>query len=115
MAKYKMGRACVATLPGVSNNDIKDVTVNASATELDVTTFPTTGSLTKADYMPGLVDVTIDVTCTDTTATVGMTGAQDVANIDTTLEAVVLDVKESVSPKGVVEYTVTYGLQTPEV
>lgn len=114
MAKYKMGRACVATLPGVSNNDIKDVTVNASATELDVTTFPTSGSLTRADYMPGLVDVTIDVTCTDTTATVGMTGAQDVANIDTELEAVVLDVKESVSPKGVVEYTVTYGLQMPE-
>jgi hypothetical protein len=114
MAKYKMGRACVATLPGVSNDDIKDVTINASATELDVTTFPATGSLTRADYMPGLVDVTIDVTCTDTTATVGMTGAQDVANIDTTLEAVVLDVKESVSPKGVVEYTVTYGLQMPE-
>lgn len=114
MAKYKLGRACVATLPGVSNDDIKDVTINASATELDVTTFPATGSLTKADYMPGLVDVTIDVACTDTTATVGMTGAQGVANIDTTLEAVVLDVKESVSPKGVVEYTVTYGLQMPE-
>jgi hypothetical protein len=114
MPKYKLGRACVATLPGVENNDIKDVTVNASATELDVTTFPTSGSLTRADYMPGLVDVTIDVTCTDTTATVGMTGAQDVANIDTELEAVVLDVKESVSPKGVVEYTVTYGLQMPE-
>lgn len=114
MAKYKMGRACVATIPGVNNNDIKDVTVNASATELDVTTFPVTGSLTAAEYMPGLVDVTIDVTCTETTATVGMVGAQDVANIDTALEAVVLDVKETVTPKGVVEYTVTYGLQTPE-
>jgi hypothetical protein len=110
-----MGRACVASLPGVVNSDIKDVTINASATELDVTTFPATGSLTKADYMPGLVDVTIDVTCTDTTATVGMTGAQDVANIETALEAVVLDVKESVTPKGIVEYTVTYGLQMPQV
>ena len=111
MAKYKMGRACVATIPGISNNDIKDVTVNASATELDVTTFPATGSLTDAEYMPGLIDVTIDVTCTHTTATVGQVGEQDVANIDSSLAAVVLDVKESVSPKGIVEYTVTYGLQ----
>lgn len=109
-----MGRACVATIPGIDNNDIKDVTVNASATELDVTTFPATGSLTAAEFMPGLIDLTIDVTCTHTTATVGQAGAQDIANIDTALEAVVLDVKETVTPKGAVEYTVTYGLQTPE-
>lgn len=106
---YKLGRDAVANLPGVSNDDIRDVTINASANQLDVTTFKSV-PLTQWEYMAGLVDVTIDVVCTHTTAVVNDEAAVDIAGLPTDLNAVVLDVKESVSPKGVVEYTVSYGL-----
>lgn len=112
-AKYKMGRDCVAELPGVENDDIKDVTINAAAEELDITVFKAQ-PIDKAVYAAGLVDLTIEVSCTKHTATVGQHGAQGVAGIDTAFEAIVLDVVEKATPKGVVEYTVTYGLQMPD-
>lgn len=107
---YKLGRDAVATLPGVENCDIVDVTVSVTADQLDVTTYGTT-ALTSAKYMAGLVDISIDVTCTNTTATVGQVGEYDIAGLPATdFDAVVLDVKESASPQGKAEFTVTYGL-----
>lgn len=110
---YKMGRNCVTTLPGVDNDDIKGVTINASATQLDVTAFKST-PLTQWEYMAGLIDVTIDVQCTHVSGAVGQQGMQDVANLPSDLEAVILEIKEKATPKGVVEYTVTYGLVEPD-
>lgn len=107
-SSYVLGRNCVATLPGVSNDDIKSVTINASANEMDVTTFKST-PLTAWEFMAGLVDVTIDVTCTNVSGAVGDSGTAGVAGI-TGLDATILEIKESVTPKGVVEYTVNYGL-----
>lgn len=109
MPAYKLGRDAVATLPGMDNDDIVDVTVNVTADELDVTTFGTT-ALTAAKYQAGMIDITIDVTCRNHTADVGDTGAQAVAGLPTTLHAAVLNVSEKVTPRGVVEYTVSYGL-----
>lgn len=109
MPAFKLGRDAVATLPGVDNIDIVDVTVNVTADELDVTTFGTT-AITAAKYQAGMIDITIDVTCRHHTADVGETGAQDVAGLPSTLDAVVLNISERVTPRGVVEYTVSYGL-----
>lgn len=109
MPAYKLGRDAVATLPGVSNDDIVDVTVNVSADELDVTVFKAT-ALTAASYQAGLVDITIDVVCRNHTADVGDTGTQTVAGLPSDLDASVLSVSERVTPRGVVEYTVSYGL-----
>jgi hypothetical protein len=106
---YKLGRDAVTELPGLANCDIIDVTVNVSADQLDVTTYGAT-ALTEPVYMAGLVDVSIDVTCTETTATIGQRGAFDVASLPDTFDAIVLDVKESASPQGKAEFTVTYGL-----
>lgn len=108
MPSYKLGRDAVASLPGVNNNDIKSVTLNASANQIDVTTFKAV-PLTSWEYMAGLIDVTIDVTCHQHTAEVSDRGAATIASLSG-LDAVVLEVKESVSPKGVVEYTISYGL-----
>lgn len=112
---YKLGRDAVATLPGVVNDDVISVTVNVSGNQLDVTTFKAT-PLTQWEYMVGLVDITFDVTCTSTDATVGDVGACNVAGLGDGdgLEATVLEIKQSVTPKGKVEYTVSYGLQTAE-
>lgn len=106
---YKLGRDALATLPGLEVCDIIDVTVNVSADQLDVTTYKAT-ALTEPVYMAGLVDVSIDVTCTATDAAVGDKGPCEVADIPTEFQAVVLDVKESASPQGKAEFTVTYGL-----
>lgn len=114
-ASYKLGRDCVADIPGVANDDIINVTINVQANQLDITTFKST-PLTQWEYMAGLVDITIDVTCTSTDAVVGDSGPCDVAGLgaDGDLEANVLEIKQSVTPKGRVEYTVSYGLQAPE-
>jgi len=112
MSTYKLGRNAIASLPGVDNEDIKDVTVNVNAEQLDVTVFKAT-AIDKAEYMAGLVDVTIDVMCTATTAEVGDIGECDVANLPTDLQACVLNVSEKVTPRGMVEYTVSYGLVEP--
>lgn len=106
---YKLGRDAVATLPGMDNDDIIDVTINVSADELDVTTFGTT-AITAPVYMAGLIDVTIDVSCTAHTAVIGNKGTLDVAGLPNGYDAVVVDVKEAVNPKGKAEFTVTYGL-----
>lgn len=107
--QYKLGRDAVAELPGVSNDDIRDVTINVAADELDVTVFKST-AITEAEYMPGLVDTTIDVVCMNHTAAVGDTGSQDVAGLPSDLEATVLNISERVTPRGTVEYTISYGL-----
>jgi len=106
---YKLGRNAIASLPGVSNDDIKDVTINVSAEQLDVTTFKAT-ALTAAEYMCGLTDVTVEVVCTNHTAEVGDVGAQSIANLPPTLEATVVSVQERVTPRGLVEYTISYAL-----
>lgn len=110
---YKLGRDCVADLPGVENDDIIDVTINVSADEQDVTTFKST-PITKAEYMAGLIEVSIDVTCTNVDGAVGDSGTYDIAGLPSDLHAVILEVKDKPGIKGKVEYTVTYGLQEPE-
>lgn len=112
MPTYALGRDAVATLPGVNNSDIKDVTINISAEELDVTVFKST-ALTQAEYFPGLVDCTIDVTCTAHDAAIGDKGTQAIAGLPTDFDAVVLNIGERIMPRGIVEYTLTYGF-TPQ-
>lgn len=112
VVQYKLGRDAVASLPGVDNADIRDVTINVTAEELDVTTFLST-TILEAAYMPGLTECTIDVVCTNHNAAVGDTGAQDVANLPSDLEATVLNISERVTPRGTVEYTISYGLSPP--
>lgn len=109
---YKLGRDCVSELPGVNNDDIIDVTINVTADELDVTTYKSS-PITRVDYMAGLIDVSIDVTCTNHAGAVGLVGDYDVAGLPTDLDAVILEIKEKPAIKGKVEYTVTYGLQEP--
>lgn len=112
-SSYKLGRDAVCTLTGVTNDNVKSVTINASATQIDVTTFKAT-PLTHWEYMAGLIDATIDVVCTHHEAVVGDRAAATIAGI-TGLDAVVLEVKESATPKGVLEYTISYGLVPPDV
>lgn len=107
--QYKLGRDAVASLPGVDNADIRDVTINVTAEELDVTTFLST-AITEAAYMPGLTECTIDVVCMNHAATVGDEGAQDIAGLPSELQATVLNISERVTPRGTVEYTISYGL-----
>lgn len=109
---YKLGRDCVATLPGMTNDDVVDVTITVSASQQDVTVFKTT-ALTNVEYVAGLIEITLDVVCTNHTATIGQSGTQVVAGLPSGLNAEVLDVKETVGPKGRAEYTVTYGLREP--
>jgi len=106
---YKLGRDAVATIPGVANCDIIDVTVNVTADQLDITTYGAT-ALTAPKYLAGLVDISIDVMCTNHDAAVGDRGTIDVASIPSGFDAVVLDVKESANPQGKADFTVTYGL-----
>ena len=110
---YKLGRDAVADLPGVDNDDISNVTATVSAAELEVTTFKAT-VLTHSVYMPGLLDATLDVSCVKHTAALGDRAAAIILSLDG-LDAIVLDIKESATPKGVVEYTVTYGVIPSDV
>lgn len=112
MPTYKLGRNALSTVVGVDNDDIKDATINVSAEQLDVTTFGGS-ALTEAKFMAGLVDITVDVNCTAHTATAGDTGTLDIAGLPSTVDGVVLNVAEKVTPRGVVEYTVSYGI-TPQ-
>ena len=112
MPTYKLGRDCAVSLPGVQRNNVKDITINVQATEIDVTVFKDV-ALTQVESTTGLSDVTIDVTCTAHTAVVGNQGAMTLASLDGSLEAVVLETKERVTPKGLVEYTVSYGVNLP--
>lgn len=110
---YRLGRDCVAELPGIVNDDVVDVTVTASASQQDVTTFKST-ALTQYEYMAGLIEITIDVVCTNHACEIGDHGTQEVAGLPSDLDAEVLEVKEGVGPKGRVEYTITYGLREPD-
>lgn len=106
---YKLGRDAIADVPGVENDDIVDATINVSGGDLDVTVFKAT-ALTEIVHMVGLVEITIDVNCTNVTGAVGLQDTFDIAGLPTTgFELVILDIKDSVTPKGRVEYTVTYG------
>lgn len=110
---YKLGRDAVADLPGVANDDIISVTANLSAAELEVTTFKST-AITHSVYTTGLIDATFDVTCVNHTAENGDRGPATILSL-TGLDAIVVDIKESVTPRGVVEYTVTYGVIPSDV
>lgn len=105
---YKLGRDAIATLPGVDNEDIRDATITVSADEIDVTTFKSS-ALTHSAVQAGLIDITIDVPCVAHTAAIGDRGLADIAGF-LGIDAVVLDVKEQVTPRGVVEFTISYGV-----
>lgn len=109
VVQYKLGRDAVADLPGVDNGDIRDATINVAADELDVTTFLAV-AITEAAFMPGLTECTIDVVCMNHSAAVGDTGPQTIAGLPSELEATVLNIADRVTPRGVVEYTISYGL-----
>lgn len=112
MPTYKLGRNAIATVPGVENDDIKDATINVNAEQLDVTVFEG-AALTDSKFMAGLVDITVDVSCTAHDAVAGQTGTLTIASLPNTVDGVVLSVSEKVTPRGVVEYTVSYGI-TPQ-
>lgn len=108
--QYKLGRDAISGLPGVANCDIVDATVNVAADQLDITTYGAT-ALTEAKFRAGLIDITIDVVCTNTSATLGTRGPCEIASLpDSSFDAIVLDIKESANPQGRGEFTVTYGL-----
>jgi hypothetical protein len=110
MPTYIIGRDQSITAPGIVNDDVKKVALKASGTEHDVTVFGAS-ALTAISTMIGLVDVSIEVTAMNTTAEIGDTGEISVGNFEPTgAEAVVTDVKWSVTPKGVKEYTVSYAI-----
>ena len=103
MAKYKLGKNALLTAPGVDLANVVDVDLNASGDEVDITVFGDT----EKQIGCGLLDVTVEVTATSHTATVGQTGAVSVGGM-TSVGCVVLDVKSKVSPKGRYEYTISY-------
>lgn len=113
MPTYKLGRNAIADVPGVDNDDIKDATINVNAEQLDVTVFGAASALTESKFMAGLVDITVDVTCVAHAAVVGQTGTLGIASLPNTIDGVVLNTSEKVTPRGMVEYTVSYGV-TPQ-
>lgn len=107
MPTYILGRNQSITAPGVSNNDVKDVQLKVSGSEQDVTVFGDT----EVKTLVSLVDATFEVMCTATTATVGTTGNFTVGHLSGS--AVVTDVKQSITPKGIQEFTVSYAYHGP--
>jgi hypothetical protein len=103
MAKYKLGKTALITAPGVLIDDVVDVDLNASGDEVEITVFGDT----EKQIGCGLVDVTVEVTATNHSATVGQTGPVTVGGMSA-VTCVVIDVKSKVSPKGRYEYTITY-------
>ena len=103
MAKYKLGKLALITAPGVTLDDVVDVDLNASGDEVDITVFGDT----EKQVGCGLLDVTVEVTATNHSATVGATGPITVGGL-TAVGCVVVDVKNKVSPKGRHEYTISY-------
>ena len=69
MAKYKLGKNALLTAPGVSLDNVVDVDLNASGDEVDITVFGDT----EKQIGCGLLDVTVEVTATQHSATVGAT------------------------------------------
>lgn len=103
MAKFRLGKNAPITAPGVDADNVVDVDLNASGDEVDITVFGDT----EKQIGCGLLDVTVEVTATSHSATVGSSGSVTVGGISA-LDCVVLDIKEKVTPKGRHEYTVTY-------
>jgi hypothetical protein len=103
MPRFRLGKNASITAPGVTTDNVVDVDINASGDEVDITVFGDT----EKQIGCGLLDVTVEVTATAHTATVGQTGAVTVGGI-TALTCVVLDIKAKSSPKGRNEYTITY-------
>jgi hypothetical protein len=118
MPTYKLGRSCVADVPGIVNDDIMDVDMNVQGTEEDVTVFKST-AVTNIETMVTLADVSFDVTCTAHDCAVGDEGDFVLAGMDTEdngLQAVVLDIKMAgLTPKGVQQWTVSYGVNVKPV
>ena len=103
MAKYKLGKSALVTAPGVILDNVIDVDLNASGDEVDITVFGDT----EKQVGCGLLDVTVEVTATSHTATVGATGTVTVGGMNG-VGCVVLDIKNKVTPKGRHEYTLSY-------
>ena len=103
MAKYKLGKTALITAPGVDLDNVVDVDINASGDEVDITVFGDT----EKQIGCGLLDVTVEVTATSHTASVGQSGAITVGGL-TAVGCVVIDDKSKVSPKGSHEYTISY-------
>jgi hypothetical protein len=103
MAKYKLGKSSLITAPGVNLDNVVDVDLNASGDEVDITVFGDT----EKQIGCGLLDVTVEVTATNHSATVGATGAITVGGMSS-VACVVLDVKNKITPKGRSEYTISY-------
>jgi hypothetical protein len=113
MPSYILGRDQATTAPGVVNDDIQNVELKLSGSEQDVTVFKDS-ALTQVQTMVGLIDVSFEITCTHATATVGQFGTFTVGNLDggsLQLDAVVTDVKRTVTPKGIEQYVVSYGVK----
>lgn len=113
MPTYKIGRKQVTTAPGVDNGDIKSASLKVSGSEQDVTVFKST-PLTQIETMVGLVDITFEIVCTATTAERGDSGSFIIGGLDGSamqLDAIVTEVKMGVTPKGIREYTVSYGVK----
>jgi|NOAtaT_6_FD_contig_31_6187202_length_976_multi_7_in_0_out_0_2 hypothetical protein len=113
MPTYKIGRKQITTAPGVDNDDIKSASLKVSGSEQDVTVFKAT-PLTQIETMIGLVDITFEIVCTDTDAQRGDSGAFVIGGLDGStmqLDAIVTEVKMGVTPKGMREYTVSYGMK----
>lgn len=111
---YKLGRDSIADIPGVDNDDVIDATINVSASDLDVTVFKST-PIDEIVHMAGLVEITVDVNCTNVEGAIGDHDTFSIAGLPTAgFELVILDIKDKVTPKGKVEYTVTYGFTEAE-
>lgn len=103
MAKYKLGKNAVITPPtGISSDNIVDAEISCSGDELDVTVFGDT----ETKVQPGLADVSIDLTVTSHSTSVGATGTITIAGF-TAHPVVVTGIDGKVSPKGRFEYTVS--------
>lgn len=116
MPTFILGRDDVSDLPGVENDDIEQVTITYAGDELDATVFKSTpldGIITQV----GLVDVSIECTCTHHEATRGLKGTFVVGNSDGEdlgLHAQVMEIKKGVTPKGKEGYTISYALSDPD-
>lgn len=106
---YKLGRDCIADVPGVANDDIVDATINVTGNDLDVTCFKAT-AVSELVHMVGLVEITIDVNCTHVSGVIGDEGSFDIAGLpNTDFNLTILDIKEKPNLRGKVDYTVSYG------
>lgn len=113
---YLLGRDQVSTIPGVENDDIEQVTITLAGDELDATVFEQT-SLTEMKTQVGLVDISIECTCTHHSAVRGDTGTFEVGNTKAGnldgAQAIVMEIKKTITPKGRAGYTISYSLYDP--